>query len=83
MNQRRGRDPGIKLAQMVKRLPTMHETRVPSLGWEDLLEKGMATHSRILAIDNPMEREGWRARVQGVTESQTRWRRLSRHAHKE
>ena len=57
MNQRRGRDPGIKLAQMVKRLPTMHETRVPSLGWEDLLEKGMATHSSILAWRIPWTEE--------------------------
>ena len=30
-------------------LPTMEETQVPSLGWEDTLEKGMATHSHILA----------------------------------
>ena len=34
---------------MVKRLPAMWETRVPSLGWEDLLEKEMVTHSRIIA----------------------------------
>jgi len=34
---------------MVKRLPTMWETWVQSLGWEDLLEKEMATHSNILA----------------------------------
>ena len=34
---------------MVKNLPTMHETQVPSLGWEDPLEKGMDTHSSILA----------------------------------
>ena len=34
---------------MVKRLPAMWETRVRSLGWEDLLEKEMATHSSILA----------------------------------
>ena len=33
---------------MVKRLPAMRETRVRVLGWEDLLEKEMATHSRIL-----------------------------------
>ena len=33
---------------MVKNLPAMQETRVPSLGWEDPLEKGMATHSSIL-----------------------------------
>ena len=36
------------VAQMVKSLPTMQETRVPSLGWEDPLEKEMATHSSIL-----------------------------------
>ena len=34
---------------MVKNLPAMHETQVPSLGWEDPLEKGMDTHSSILA----------------------------------
>ena len=33
------------VAQMVKRLPTMWETQVQSLGWEDPLEKEMATHS--------------------------------------
>ena len=37
------------VAQMVKRLPTMRETHVQSLGQEDLLEKKMATHSSILA----------------------------------
>ena len=34
---------------MLKNLPAVWETRVRSLGWEDLLEKGMATHSSILA----------------------------------
>ena len=34
---------------MVKNLPAMQETQVGSLGWEDPLEKGMATHSNILA----------------------------------
>jgi len=37
------------MAQMLKNLPAMQETRIPSLGWEDPLEKGMATHSSILA----------------------------------
>ena len=37
------------VAQMVKNLPAKQETRIQSLGWEDLLEKGMATHSSILA----------------------------------
>ena len=38
------------VAQMVKNLPAMWEIRVQSLGWEDPLEKGMATHSSILAL---------------------------------
>ena len=37
------------MAQLVKNLPTMRETWVRSLGWEDPLEKGKATHSSILA----------------------------------
>ena len=37
------------VAQTVKNLPAMRETRVQSLGWEDLLEKGLATHSSIFA----------------------------------
>jgi len=37
------------VAQMVKRLPTIWETWVQSLGWEDLLEKEMAAHSSTLA----------------------------------
>ena len=37
------------MAQAVKNLPVMQETWVRSLGWEDPLEKGMATHSSILA----------------------------------
>ena len=41
------------VAQMVKHLPTMWETRVQSLGQEDLLEKKMAIHSSILAWKIP------------------------------
>ena len=37
------------VAQLVKNQPAMQETWVQSLGWEDLLEKGTATHSSILA----------------------------------
>ena len=37
------------VAQMVKNLPAMQEAQVQSLGWENALEKGMATHSGILA----------------------------------
>ena len=42
---------------MVKNLPTMQETQVRSLGWEDPLEKGMATHSSILAQRIPWTEE--------------------------
>ena len=45
------------VAQMVKRLPTMQETRVQSLGWEDSLEKAMAPHSSTLAWKIPWTEE--------------------------
>ena len=41
------------VAQLVKNLPAVRKTWVPSLGWEDPLEKGKATHSRILAWRSP------------------------------
>ena len=41
------------IAQLVKNLPAMQETWVQSLGWEDPLEKGKATHSSILAWRTP------------------------------
>ena len=41
----------------MKNLPAMQETRVQSLGWEDALEKGMATHSSILAWKIPWTEE--------------------------
>ena len=67
-----GRSPGEGnsyplVAQMVKNLPTMQETWVRSLGWEDPLEKGMATHN-ILAWRIPMDKGAWRATVQCVAE---------------
>ena len=60
-----------QVAQMVKCLPTMRETWVQPLGWEDPLEKGMATHSSILAWRIPMDRGAWQATVHGVTNSRT------------
>ena len=45
------------MAQMVKRLPAMQETQVRSLGWEDPLEKEMATHSNTLAWKIPWTEE--------------------------
>ena len=44
---------------MVKRLPTMWETWVGSLGWEDPLEKEMATHSSTLCLENHMDGRAW------------------------
>ena len=52
-----------------------------SLGWEDLLEEGMATHSSIICLENPMDREDWQATVHRVTNTWTQLKRLSTHAH--
>ena len=51
-----GGQPSL-VTQTVKNLPTMQETQVPSLGWEDPLEKGMATHSSIFAWKIPWTEE--------------------------
>ena len=59
------------VAQRVKNPPAMWETWVQSLGWEDPLEEGMATHSSILAWRIPMDRRAWRATIHGVTKSRT------------
>ena len=59
---------------VVKNPPAMQEpqeTQVGSLGWKDPLEEGMATHSSILALQNPMDRGAWQATAHGVTKSQT------------
>ena len=48
---------GFPAAQLVKNLPAMREAWVPSLGREDPLEKGMATHSNILAWEFPWTEE--------------------------
>ena len=53
------------VAQMVKRLPAMRETRVRSLGWEDLLEKETATHSSTLAWRIPWTEEPGRLQSMG------------------
>ena len=54
-------DGASLVAQMVKNLPAMQETGVLSLIWEDPLEKGMATHSSILAWEIP-----WREKPGGL-----------------
>jgi len=51
---------------MVKHLPTVRETRVQSLGQEDLLEKEMATHSSILAWKIPWTEEPGRLQSMGL-----------------
>ena len=58
------------VAQMVKNLPAMRETQVPSLGQEDLLQKEIATHSSILAWKIPWTEEP-DGLPQDVTESPT------------
>ena len=69
--------PGYKklwaslVSQMAKNLPTMQETRVPSLGWEDPLEESMATCASILAERIPLDRGAWWATQWGFKESDT------------
>ena len=53
------------MAQLVKSLPTMQESQVRSLGWEDPLEEGMATHSSILAWRIPWTEEPSRLQSMG------------------
>ena len=53
------------VAHIVKHLPTMQETRVQSLGWEDLLETEMATQSSILAWKIPRKEEPVRLQSMG------------------
>ena len=59
------------VAQMVKNLSAVWETWVQSLGWEDPLEEGMATHASILSWRLPRDRGACWARVLGVPKSQT------------
>ena len=54
------------VAQMVKNLPAMQDTQFQSLGQEDPPEKEMATHSSILAWENPMDRGTCRVIDRGV-----------------
>ena len=58
------------MAQPVNNLPAMWETWVCSLGWEDPLEKGMATHSSILVWRIPMDRGAWQATVHKELDTQ-------------
>ena len=62
------------VAQRVKNLPAMQETRVRSLGQEDPLEEEMAT--QYFCRGNPMDRGAWRATVHRVPKSRTRLKQL-------
>ena len=62
---------GFLVAQLVNNLPAMWEIWVQSLGWEDPLEEGTATHSSILAWRISVDRGAWRATVRGVAKSGT------------
>ena len=59
------------VAQTVQNLPVMQETQIPSLGWEDTLENGMAPHSSIFAWRIPWTEELGRLQVHGVAKSWT------------
>ena len=59
------------MAQMVKNQPAIWETWVQSLGWEDPLEEGMATHSNILAWRIHTDRGAWQTTVHGVAKSRS------------
>ena len=60
------------VAQTVRRLFTMWETQVRSLGWEDPLEKETAIHSSTIAWKIPWTRGAWQTTVYGVAKSRTR-----------
>ena len=59
------------VTQTIKNPPSMRETWAQSLGQEDPVEEGMATHSSILAWRTPMERGAQRTTVHGVEKNWT------------
>ena len=84
-----GRSPGegidyplqcswASLVAQINNLPAMWETWVWSLGWEDPLKEGMATHFSFLAWRIPMDRGAWWVTVHRVAKS---WTRLSNFTH--
>ena len=68
------------MAQIVKNLPVMQETWALSLAWEDLLEKGMGTHSSILAWRIPWKEEPGRLQSMGSQRVMTKQLKHT-HAH--
>ena len=61
-----GQEQASLVAQMVERLPAMQETRDRFLGWEDPLEKEMATHSSTLAWKIPWTEKSGRLQYMGL-----------------
>ena len=61
------------MAQVIKNLAAMQETWVQSLGWEDPLEKGMATHSSIFAWRIPQTEEPDGLQSMGLQKSRTQF----------
>ena len=68
------------VAQTIKNLPAMQENWVQSLGWEDPLEKGVATHFSILAWRIPMDRGSWQLyKIHGGLKELDRTEQISPH----
>ena len=65
---------GLPGGSVVKNLLAMQETQVQSLGWEDPLEKEMATHASLFAWENPWTEELGRLQSMGSQRNQTRHR---------
>ena len=72
---------GSIVAQLLKNPPAMRETWLQSLGWEDPLEEGMATHSSILAWRISMDRGAWQDTVHGITELEMTEQLSTAHIH--
>ena len=67
----KGDERASLVAQRIKRLPAMQETRVRSLGWEDPPGEGNSNPLQYSCLENPMDKEAWRATVHRVAKSWT------------
>ena len=70
----------LRGGKSVKNLPTMHETQIQSLGWEDPLEKGIATNSSIIAWRIPRTEEPGGLQSMGSWRIRHNW--ATKHTHK-
>ena len=70
------------MAQTAKNPPVLQETWVRSLGWEDPLKEGMATHFQYSCLENPHGQRGaWQAIVHGVAKSRTQLSDYAQNTH--